>query len=116
MATDIEDRFQAVMDRIREHPVTLVHPISRQPIVVTHSHLKMVLFSTLYSPTAIFGAVAMIFDQLSRGQDELLAMIFGVLMPELEPACAANVPAEFFPDEAQSAIMCSDKRYTVSDS
>lgn len=72
----------------------------------------MILFSVLYNPNVGFSAVAWIFDMLSRGEDEILGQI--VALPEPEPFCAATLPAELFPNEAQIAIMCSDKRYPVS--
>lgn len=110
--SNVEDRFQAVMNRIKENPVTLIHPISKQPVLITHSHVRLILFSILYAPNSGFMAVAWIFDLLSRGYDDILGLIFQ--LPEPEPFCAANLPAEIFPNEAQIAIMCSDKRYPVS--
>ncbi|PVH79184.1 alpha/beta-hydrolase [Cadophora sp. DSE1049] len=112
--SDVEDRFQAVIDRIKENPVTLIHPMSKQPIVITNSHIRMILFSILYNPNVGFSALAWIFDMLSRGDDEILGQI--IALPEPEPFCAANLPAELFPNEAQIAIMCSDKRYPFNDS
>lgn len=100
------------MNRIKENPVTLIHPISKQPVLITHSHVRLILFSILYAPNSGFMAVAWIFDLLSRGYDDILGLIFQ--LPEPEPFCAANLPAEIFPNEAQIAIMCSDKRYPVS--
>ncbi|KAG4437872.1 hypothetical protein IFR05_006632 [Cadophora sp. M221] len=111
--SDVEDRFQAVMDRIKENPVTLIHPISKQPVLITHSHVRLILFSILYAPNSGFMAVAWIFDLLSRGYDDILGQIFP--LPEPEPFCAVNLPAEIFPNEAQIAIMCSDKRYPFND-
>lgn len=99
------------MDRIKENPVTLIHPISKQPVMITHSHIRLILFSILYFPNAGFPAVAWVFDLLSQGNDDILGQIFP--LPEAEPFCAANIPAEIFPNEAQVAIMCSDKRYPV---
>ncbi|KAG4417337.1 hypothetical protein IFR04_009552 [Cadophora malorum] len=114
VVSDIEDRFQAVIERIKENPVTLIHPMSKQPFIITNSHIRMILFSVLYNPNVGFSAVAWIFDMLSRGEDEILGQI--VALPEPEPFCAATLPAELFPNEAQIAIMCSDKRYPFNDS
>ncbi len=112
--SDVEDRYQSVLTRIKEHPVTSIHPISKQPVVITLSQVRLILFSVLYSPNLGFTAVAWIMDQLIRGNDDILGQIFPI--PEPEPFCAANAPAEAFPSEAQIAIMCSDKRYPVSNS
>ncbi|KAI6708490.1 hypothetical protein JHW43_008986 [Diplocarpon mali] len=110
---DIENRFRDILTRIERTPVTTVHPVSKQPVIITLSQLRMILFGVLYSPNVGFMGVASIFDQLDRGNDDVLAQIFP--LPEPEPFCAANIPAEVFPNEAQIAIMCSDKRYPFND-
>ncbi|KAL2075426.1 hypothetical protein VTL71DRAFT_369 [Oculimacula yallundae] len=112
--SSIEDRFQAVIERIKDHPVTMIHPQSQQPLVISLSQIRMILFSTLYAPNSGFTLVAWIFDRLSRGDDEVLAQIFRLQEPE--QFCTADLPAEMFLNEAQIAIMCSDKRYPFNDS
>ncbi|PBP18219.1 proteinase [Diplocarpon rosae] len=109
VVVDIENRFQNILTRIKRHPITTVHPVSKQPIVITLSQVRMILFGILYSPNVGFTGVASVFDQLDRGNDDVLAQLFPLSEPE--PFCAANIPAEIFPNEAQIAIMCSDKRY-----
>ncbi|KAJ5050550.1 uncharacterized protein L3040_002427 [Drepanopeziza brunnea f. sp. 'multigermtubi'] len=107
--SSIEDRFQSILSRIHERPITSIHPFSRQPVVTTISQVRMMLFSILYSPNRGFPAVAWIFDQLLRGNEDVLAQVFP--LPEPELLCAPQTPAEVLPNEAQIAIMCSDKRY-----
>ncbi|XMA15370.1 hypothetical protein WAI453_008161 [Rhynchosporium graminicola] len=110
---DIEDRFQATMDRIMENPITIIHPWSKQPVVITDSYVRGIMFSVLYAPNAGFNFVAWIFDELSRGKDDVLGQIVPIQEPE--QLCTANLTAEILPNEAHIAIMCSDKRYPLNE-
>ncbi|KAI9051502.1 hypothetical protein LZ554_004548 [Drepanopeziza brunnea f. sp. 'monogermtubi'] len=107
--SSIEDRFQSILSKIQERPIMSIHPISKQPVVTTISQVRMMLFSILYSPNRGFPTVAWIFDQLFRGNEDVLAQVFP--LPEPELLCAPHTSAEVLPNEAQIAIMCSDKRY-----
>lgn len=112
-ATDVESRFQGVLNAIKEYPVTLIHPISHAPIVVTYSEVELLLFGVLYTPSQLFPAVAQIVDLLYQGHTEILGQIWS-LPYDHEPFCSPSLPSYMFANEAQNAIMCSDKRYPVS--
>jgi len=112
---DIQARFDAVLDGLKDNPITSINAITKAPAVVNLSDIRFLLFATLYSPTASFGLVAFLFDMLHRGLRDEVAQLLGVPPAyHREPFCAAPLPSWMYPTEAQPAIMCSDKRYPVS--
>jgi len=113
-AKDIENRFLGVLNRIKKQPVVIISPFVTVPLVVTHSDIKSLLFSTLYGPTQVFPAVATIVDYLHRGFDDILGQF--IIPPAVIPLgiyCEQTLPSWLYPTDALNAIMCSDKRYPV---
>jgi len=80
--------------------------------VVAYSDLKAILFATLYSPTATWTPIAIIWNLLSEGHDEILQDL--VLAPE-PSLCGLTIPYWAYPTDALYAIMCSDKRYPLNE-
>ena len=116
--TDIADRLQGVLARIRKDPIILADESTRLPEVIYESDIRGILFSSLYHPMSTFPMIATMFNQLDRGNNEFVKFFlavfnFGTDLPSL---CGPSPPPEAFPDEALLAIMCSDKRYPVSTS
>jgi hypothetical protein len=111
-AKDIADRYQLIMENLKTNPPSLVNQRTKMPVVITHSTVKMVTFLMLYLPNLTFPLLALMADLLDRGQAALLAELFQI--PEPSDLCGPKAPPYTFPNEAQSAIMCSDKRYPVS--
>ncbi|KUJ21744.1 alpha/beta-hydrolase [Mollisia scopiformis] len=109
---DITKRFESVMDRIKKTPLMFANKNSNMPLIITHSDLKRLIFGTLYSPTGLWNIIATIFDALSRGQDSVLD---SGIVPELPLLCQDLLPYWAYPTDAQDAIMCSDKRYTLNE-
>lgn len=114
---DIKTRFVGTLARIRKDPIVLMNEWTKMPQIIYESDIRSILFSTLYSPTLVFPMIATIFDQLENGHDDILKQILAVIPPgaDLPFLCGPPAPAENFPTEATFAIMCSDKRYPVSD-
>ncbi|PMD59534.1 alpha/beta-hydrolase [Hyaloscypha bicolor E] len=115
-ATDIESRFHAIMAKIKKTPITFVDHQTKAPAAISDSLVKLILFSTLYSPMGTFPFIAMVLDDFDRGTGELLSQF--VYLPsriDLRDFCAAPMPARFYPGDAQAAIMCSDKRYPLNE-
>lgn len=111
---DIDSRLNGVLERIKKTPLTFSNRRSNVPVVIKYSDLKTLLFSTLYSPTAVWTPIASIFNELAAGHDEVLENL--VYFPELAPFCGSLLPYWAYPSDAQNAIMCSDKRYPVRQS
>ncbi len=108
---DIEERFQTVMTAIQKQPLVVINQLSNVPVILSHSDIKSLLFAALYAPVQLFPVVAVIFDLLHQGFNQIAAY----LSPQydLQPLCGPPPPASSFPGEAQNAIMCLDKRYAV---
>lgn len=111
-AVDVADRFEGIMTEIKEHPLTLISPWKKIPYVITHSMLRQIMFSIMYFPNTGFPLAALIANFLYYGHGEILGEIY--YLPELGALCGPQPPAYAFLNEAQPAIMCSDKRYPVS--
>lgn len=113
---DVEKRFFGTIDDLKENPIILTDPTSKMPIIITYSHIRRLFFSILYAPTYGFYSVAMIMDFIIKGQLQWIAQIFSITFPfEIWPVCGPPRPAWQYPDEAQPAIMCSDKRYPLNE-
>jgi len=113
---DIRARFDAVLDNLKDNPITSINTITKAPTVVNLSDIRFLLFSTLYSPTAMYGIVALLVDMLHRGLRDEVAQLLGVPPAyHREPFCVASLPSWTYPTESQPAIMCSDKRYPFNE-
>ena len=112
--SDIEERIESVMTQLKENPLSLIDPRARIPVTFSHGELKSLIFSSLYAPTLGFPTLALIINILHEGNEEVLKQIFGTLLYDRPAVCAPPLPAQAYPGDAQSAIMCSDKRYPVS--
>lgn len=112
--SDIDARFWRILAGLKDNPITGIGP-TKTPVIVSHSDVRMLLFASLYAPM-IFPIIATLFDLVEKGLGELLAQ-FWVLpgLYDLKPLCTLHLPAWVYPTEAQVAIMCSDKRYPVSE-
>ncbi len=100
------------MNDLEENPLTLIDHNSKTPAILSKSLARQVVFAILYTPQTGFQSLAFILDLLYRGFGDALAPAFR--MPGLSPFCGAGLPPYVFPDEAQIAIMCSDKRSPAS--
>jgi hypothetical protein len=108
---DIHNKLEGVQKRLRENPITGVHPISRSPLVFHESEFRLLIFSILYAPQQTFPALALFIDLLDRG----MTSIFASLLPTFDRGitCGPAAPYWAYATDAPNAIMCSDKRYPV---
>lgn len=112
---DIETRFDNAIRDLRNSPMSAINPTTKTPEIFTYSDLRSLLFAGLYFPVAIWPLIAILINMLSFGQGELVAQWFTAgLALDVQPFCAVPRPASEYPNDAQIAIMCSDKRHTVS--
>ncbi|TVY25767.1 Tripeptidyl aminopeptidase [Lachnellula hyalina] len=113
---DIKTRFEGVLARIRKEPIVLVNDLTKLPQVIYESDIRSLLFSTLYSPTLFSPITATIFDRLDSGDYDALKRLLGGFTPEPDLPSFCNPPPspQYLTDEANFAIMCSDKRYPLN--
>lgn len=112
-AEDIEVRFEGVMSKLKESPISFIQPQTITPVVLHYSDIRVLIFSVLYFPSTGFPTVATLIDVLYRGKEEEIrraVAVFGVN----SGICQIDLPDWMYPGDAQYAIMCSDKRYHVS--
>ncbi len=108
---DIKDRFYGLIDRLQKEPTIVIPPApdANMPGLITASDVKMIVFSTLYSPITAFPSLAMILDLIVEGDLDRLAG------PPILPQLCHNLALRTWPNDAQTTVMCSDKRYKVSE-
>jgi hypothetical protein len=113
--TDIADRVEGIFADLKENPIPIIDPESKLPFIVTYSDVKFLFFVSLYGPTQSFNAVSQFLDLLDRGLHSFLSTLFRwPSQHELKAFCGPPPPPQYYQTEAQAAIICSDKRYTVS--
>lgn len=107
---DQEERFNELMTSLQEEARIVVVPGRNTPVIVTASDIKGIVFMSLYSPTMVFPIVADVITALAtnRGLEQFV-------FPPSFPALCQNVSLPVWPDDAQNAVMCSDKRYRLND-
>lgn len=113
--SDLEVRYNAILTDLKENPISTIEPLTMSPVVLNYGDWRMLFFQTLYSPMT-WPSIALFLDVYEKGYREVLAQTLSVafgLAIDTGPFCAAPLPAYAYPSEAQSAIMCSDKRYAV---
>lgn len=111
-ADDVRRRYEGVFEKLRTSPVTFTHPQFFYPVILRESLVKMLVFSTLYSPIQGFPGVAWILNCIYEGKYEQLSGMFG----DAEPMCSlpGNTSLMELRMDAQRAVMCTDKRQPVS--
>ncbi|KAL2265012.1 hypothetical protein VTJ83DRAFT_7522 [Remersonia thermophila] len=106
-AQDVQQRYEAVMDRLLKDPITFTHPDHYYPVVLSYRLVKVLVFGVLYAPIQSFPVLATLLDYISSGKYEMLASLFqgGELLCTL----AANPLLSETMSDSQRAIMCGDK-------
>ncbi|TAQ89580.1 hypothetical protein B7494_g2083 [Chlorociboria aeruginascens] len=110
---NISRRFQSVFDNLKVNPISIVDKPSMSPVTVSYSDIKMVLFSSLYSPIRMFPIIATLINMLSQGHPEILGP--GAWPINRDSICSAPLRGRIYRGEEQLAIMCGDKRYPLND-
>lgn len=113
---DVAKRFYGTVDKLKEGPISIADSYYNMPVIITYSDIRSIIFSVLYSPTYGFYALGLILNYMEKENWEYLAIIFS-LAPvfDMFGVCESPKPAWTYPDEATSAIMCSDKRYPLNE-
>jgi hypothetical protein len=109
---DVQNRLETAIEVFKANPISSFDPITKTPVVIHYNDIRPLLFGSLYFPVLIWKPIAMIMDLFYRGYGEIIGPAL-VIYPDLKPVCAPPLPIWQYPDEAQQAVMCSDKKYPV---
>ncbi|ORY71862.1 TAP-like protein-domain-containing protein [Pseudomassariella vexata] len=109
-STDIKNRHSEIMASLDKEPRIVLHPQVNLPVILTASDIKMVLFQSLYSPIVSYPAIADLLNMILKNRD-----LHRFTMPPTLPAYCRNISLPIWPDDAQRAVMCGDKRYTMNE-
>lgn len=112
---DVKDRVQEVFQSLREQPFNGVSPYYNVPFTLTASSLKIFMFGALYAPMFGFPGMAMILDAFYRNDEQAILYILPVIYPSYKQFCDKSKPFSWPSQDAQLAIMCTDKRYPLNE-
>ncbi|TGO27764.1 hypothetical protein BPAE_0037g00490 [Botrytis paeoniae] len=112
--TDIEERFESFMERLKENPISVISKDVLTPFLVTYSDVKYQIFLTLYAPLYGFRAAAELLDALERNREDWFEFIPTPLSYDLELVCNHSLPKWSYFNDAQRVILCSDKKYSLN--
>ena len=107
---DITKRVRDVMNRLEYgNPITFTHPEFFYPVIIQPTLFKAIIFQVMYSPGQMFPALSVMLNQLYLEHYEAFSYFFG------DPGEMCVVPGALTHvlNDAQRAIMCSDKRKPV---
>jgi len=110
--TDIQQRFNLIMENLQKNPVMFVDSARFVPVMITASEIKRMLFGSLYLPIASFPVIALVLNLIYENKADALGPLL-MLGGELQDYCSPGLPAAYLPDDASIANMCGDKRYPV---
>ncbi|PQE16873.1 alpha beta-hydrolase protein [Rutstroemia sp. NJR-2017a BBW] len=111
---DIDHRYQAVMEELRENPLPLVMRDSMMPAILTVSDFRLQIFMSAYAPIWGFPLIATALDILDRKLGEILEFIPTPPSYDLKHVCEHASPQLYYPGDAQKATLCGDKRYPLN--
>ncbi|KAI5859503.1 alpha/beta-hydrolase [Durotheca rogersii] len=106
-AEDLRNRYDVLMSQLEKEPAIVIPPNGNVPLLVTAGDLKLLIFSALYSPIAVFPLISFLLRAAAVGQLDSFASA-----PSPGTFCK-NMTLPVWPDDAQKAIGCSDKRYKL---
>lgn len=109
----VQERYNSLIKRLADDPITFMHPEHHYPFVFTQSMAQMIVLQSLYAPMRMFPISATLLNQLYIGDTDTFAR--SLLDLDLRTFCLApSIPEAYLPGDAQKAIMCTDKDYPVS--
>ncbi|KAK8067019.1 hypothetical protein PG997_013766 [Apiospora hydei] len=107
---DIENRYHDLLANLLQEPKIVTNVGGNMPAILNTGDIRMVLFQALYSPNLAYPAVAQMLQAVYTGhglERWISPLILGGLCKDL------SLPV--WPDDAQKAVMCSDKRYKLNE-
>ncbi|KAK1750926.1 TAP-like protein-domain-containing protein [Echria macrotheca] len=110
-ADTIKARYDGVLQKLDDYPITFTHPEHFYPVVLRREFLHQLTFMTLYSPTRGFIGLARLLDILAEGEYSTLGPMFADLQIYCRLPGTKATRAGY---EAQRAIMCGDKTKPVN--
>ncbi|KAI0015383.1 TAP-like protein-domain-containing protein [Xylariomycetidae sp. FL0641] len=106
---EIQERFEQVMKRLEKQPTIVLLRNTNQPLLVTASDVKSLIFLALYTPTQLFPFISIVLNLVI--EDSLDELLQGTTMATL----CRDVSLLSWPDDALKAVACGDKRYELNE-
>jgi len=106
-AGNSSQRYAALVQRIREHPIDFVDPVTGQTVTVTEQVLIAVTLGALYQPAVWPDAAALLADLESQASADVLGQRFAAIRDGIGAAPVAQEP---YPNvvEGSPGVTCSD--------
>lgn len=112
--SDIAERLFGALEDLKINPIVVTDIGTNTPVVITYSDIRRTFFSSLYAPIMGFQIIAWVVGIIIEKNYLPLAPLFALPYP-FSMVCQQPAPAWQYPNEAQYAIMCSDKRYPLNE-
>ncbi|KAK5659122.1 hypothetical protein OQA88_1212 [Cercophora sp. LCS_1] len=106
-AKDIQRRYERILEGLEASPATFTHPEYFFPVVLRPLDIRAIVFRVLYAPVAGFPLLAGVLNSVYEGRYEQLSGLVQDLALTCQLPGGGYIPGM---DDAQRAIMCSDKR------
>jgi pimeloyl-ACP methyl ester carboxylesterase len=103
---DIEDRVSNIVQLLYHNPLPL--NTTTGPEVLTHSDVKMIMFSSLYLPHLIFPYIAQLLVELEVGYGDLLDTISNSYRNSHIFSCSRSGAVDYSSYVPTYAVLCSD--------
>ncbi|KAF2458267.1 hypothetical protein BDY21DRAFT_342017 [Lineolata rhizophorae] len=116
---DIVSRYERVMSKLQEQPISGVYPDWNTPWRVDWDLLHDIIFDATYLPISRFPDIANLLQALDIGdKDKLMEYWRGIAgspvdTPVAELFCRKELPQDLHGGDAQKAIMCGDKTHPL---
>ncbi|KAK6855776.1 hypothetical protein PG995_007927 [Apiospora arundinis] len=107
---DIRNRYDDLIASLLKEPRIVTIEGGHMPVILTAGDIRMVLFQALYAPIQAYPGVARMLHIVHTDQG-LERLITPLIMGSL----CSGVQLPVWPDDAQKAVMCSDKRYKLNE-
>ncbi|KAH9904770.1 TAP-like protein-domain-containing protein [Xylariomycetidae sp. FL2044] len=105
----LKHRFDQIMAVLQKQPAIVLLTDANMPSLFTASDLKLMIFTSLYSPRRVFPLVANILRAIADGN-------LGSMTSRTSLSAYCHSPQlPLWPDDATKTIACSDKRYKLDE-
>lgn len=107
---DIQNRYQDIIANLLKEPRIVTSAEGNIPVILTTGDVRMVLFQALYTPNLAYPSVAEFLHAVHTDQG-----LSRFVHPLIVGSLCKDVRLPVWPDDAQKAVMCSDKRYKLNE-
>ncbi|KAK8041291.1 hydrolase [Apiospora phragmitis] len=107
---NIESRYHDLLAKLLREPKIVTNVGGNIPAILNTGDIRMILFQALYAPNLAYPSVAQLLQAIYTDQG-----LERWINPLILGGLCKNLSLPIWPDDAQKAVMCSDKRYKLNE-